>query len=50
MFYVCERDLGELILKYARKITLPKSVSNQLGNVFVPIGIVFFSPTPLLRG
>ena len=39
MFNVYERELlGKLILNYLTKITLPKSISNQLGNVFVPNG------------
>ena len=32
-------SLGELILNYLAKITLPKSVANQLGHAFVPNGI-----------
>ena len=41
VFYVYTRKLRrELILNYLTKITLPKSVSNWLGNVFVPNGIL----------
>ena len=40
MSYVYKRELlGELILNFLTKSTLPKSVSNYLGNVFVPNGI-----------
>ena len=39
MFYVYERELlGELMLNCPKKITLPKSISNQFGNVFVSNG------------
>ena len=39
MLYMYERELlGELILNYLTKITLPESVLNELGNVFVPNG------------
>ena len=31
----------ELILNYLAKMTLPKSVANYLGNVFVPNGKLF---------
>ena len=30
--------LGELILNYLAQITLPKSVANYLGSVFIPDG------------
>ena len=40
MFCVHEREiLGELMLNYPARITLPKSGANQLGSVFVPNAI-----------
>ena len=42
MFYVYEEELlGQLILNYLTKITLPKSVLNQLGNIFVRNGLQY---------
>ena len=39
-FCVYEREsLGEFRLNFLAKTTLPKSVANLLGNVFVPNGI-----------
>ena len=50
VFCVYERDrLGELIFSYLAKITLPKSVVNWLGNVFVPNGIYGITVT-VFRG
>ena len=39
MFFVYARGiLGEFRLNYLAKITLPKLVANELGNVFIPNG------------
>ena len=43
--FLCVRKkkiLGDLILICLAKITLPKSVANSLGNVFVPDGKPMF--------
>ena len=46
MFSVCTREvLGALISNYRTKITLPKSVSNYFGNVFVTKGCI----SPMFR-